>query len=61
MGFVSDYTGQRIEDIEDIADLYRLMDQVEHAREYRSINKVVRNGLLVEIKLEIIRRQTIGR
>ena len=61
MGFVSDYTGQRIENIEDIADLYRLMDQVEHAREYRSINKVVRNGLLVEIKLEIIRRQTIGR
>ena len=61
MGFVSNYTGQCIENIEDIADLYRLMDQVEHAREYRSINKVARNGILVEIKLEIIRRQTLGR
>lgn len=61
MGFVSDYTCQCIENIEDVADLYRLMDQVEHAREYRSINKVARNGILVEIKLEIIRRQTIGR
>lgn len=55
MLLVEEYMGVDMAGLSD-DELNRLMDRVAHSKSSMAINKTVRGGMLVEIKMEIIKR-----
>ena len=50
-----EYLGVDVGEME-VDGLYRLLDEIEHSRRNMAISRDVRAGMLVEVKMEIIKR-----